>query len=278
MTQPSIAYLGPEGSYSDRATKLLFDANSDFSACGRFDDIFEKVENDQCDYAVLPIENNTAGIVNEAIDLLIPSTLNICAEFTMPVIHSLLSKNDISLKEIQTLYSMSQPYYQSKQFIDQNLKHARWSQTTSSSKALQSCLSDDTSAAIGFSDTGIKLGLQELHKNIQTREDNATRFFVLSKEKGYHELRQPSQSYRATLVFTLKNEPGSLLSILDIFKSSDINMCHIESRRTPHPEWDYYFFISLEVKRETSQLDEALAKVTELTPWSRFLGHYPLLD
>lgn len=278
MTQPSIAYLGPEGSYSDRATKFLFDASSNFSACGRFDDIFNKVENDQCDYAVLPIENNTAGIVNEAIDLLIPSTLNICAEFTMPVIHSLLSKKEIAFNEIQTLYSMSQPYYQSKHFIDQNLKHCTWSQTTSSSKALEACLQDETSAAIGFSDTGIKLGLQELQKNIQIREDNATRFFVLSKEKSYNELRKPSQNYRATLVFTLKNEPGSLLSILDIFKSSDINMCHIESRRTPHPEWDYYFFISLEVQKEITQLKKALEKVTELTPWSRFLGHYPLLD
>lgn len=277
MQNNAIAFLGPEGSYSHRATHLLFSDGVTYDACSRFEEIFQKVEQGQCTFAVLPIENNTAGIVNEAVDLLIQSNLEICAEYVMPVHHSLLAPQKIELSQLETLYSMTQPYYQSKQFIDSELSHCQWQQTPSSSKALEASQKDPKSAAIGFEDTGRKMGLEVLASHIQTRQDNATRFFVLSKGQAYPKTEKHLEKYRSTLVFTLENEPGSLLSVLDIFKSNDINMCHIESRRTPLPEWEYYFFVSLEVQKDPLQLEEALKSVREITPWTRFIGHYPLL-
>lgn len=277
MTTANIAYLGPEGTYSHRATTLLFQSGHSFQPCERFETIFSKVEHDLCLFGVLPIENNTAGIVNEAIDLLIPSSLTICAEFNMPVQHALLAKQALPLEQITTLYSMTQPYYQSKQFIDRKLQHCQWIQTTSSSKALAACLDQPQSAAIGFADSGSKLGLTVLAENIQTRQDNATRFFILSKDLTYPVYRQCSEVMHSTLVFTLEDRPGSLLSVLEIFKETGINMRHIESRRTPDPRWNYYFFVTIEAQNDLESVKTALSKVRKLTPWSRFLGHYPLL-
>lgn len=278
MSTTRIAYLGPEGSYSHRATQLLFDEKTQWMACERFDRIFESVETENCQFGVLPIENNTAGIVDEAIDLLISSKLKICAEYAMPVQHALMScENSTDLSRIHTLYSMTQPYYQSKQFIDQHLSHANWVQTSSSSQAMKTSQNTPKSAAIGFADSGVQLGLNILAENIQNRSDNTTRFYVLSKGTPYTNKRQAGPTTRSTLVFTLEDKPGSLLSILEIFRDEGINMCHIESRRTPLPEWNYYFFITLETELDCSALEKPLKKVEKLTPWNRFLGKYPVL-
>jgi chorismate mutase/prephenate dehydratase len=142
---------------------------------------------------------------------------------------------------------------------------------------MKTCLETPQSAAIGFADTGKKMGLKILAENIQNRSDNTTRFFVLSKGETYSNKRQAGSTTRSTLVFTLEDKPGSLLSILEIFREASINMCHIESRRTPLPEWNYYFFITLETQLDSQALEEPLKKVEKLTPWNRFLGQYPVL-
>ena len=275
---PQLFFLGPEGSYSNMASNILFGEQGQPRPCPNFEDIFQGLTQ-TCDYGVLPLENNTAGAVDPAIDLLISSDLTICAEFHLPVKHSLAS-SDTDLKNISVLYSMSQPYYQSYHFIQEHLQHAEWIQCTSSSNAMNRCLEHGLgSAAIGSAATARHLGLDVLFNDIQDRQDNHTRFVVLSKSLAYTGALQLSQRKRSSVVFTLEDQPGTLLDILNIFKDQDLNMNHIESRPSKDPRWNYYFLVTLESdqKRE-SELELALKKVQDNTPWSRHLGTYPVLE
>jgi chorismate mutase / prephenate dehydratase len=272
-----LYYLGPNGSYSHRATECLFGAEGIFTPCPRFEEIFSGI-NQETGYAIVPLENNTAGAIDPAIDLLIASELNICAEFRLKVSHSLLT-DEKDLREIKTLYSMTQPYYQSYKFVQQKLAHATWEPCTSSSEAIARSKDHGRgSAAIGFLETGKKQGLGVLQENIQDRQDNSTRFVVLSKNIPYRGHLKPAPQKRCSVVFTLEDRPGTLLDTLQIFRDHQLNMSHIESRPSRDSRWNYYFLVTLESEQgEETRLKEALHLVQTSTPWSRSLGFYPVL-
>lgn len=276
MTQP-LYYLGPNGSYSHRATEGLFGPKADYVPCPRFEEIFSSMEKTP-GFAIVPLENNTAGAIDPAIDLLIASQLNICAEFRLQVNHSLLS-NEKDLAQVQVLYSMVQPYYQSYRFIQQQLPHAKWEACTSSSEALARCKEHGAgSASIGFCETGLQLGLDVLANNIQDRSDNSTRFVVLSHNVPYPGVLKPLPQRRCSVVFTLEDRPGTLLDTLTIFREHQLNMSHIESRPSRDSRWNYYFLVTLESELgEESRLKSALSLVLKTTPWSRSLGSYPVV-
>jgi chorismate mutase / prephenate dehydratase len=273
----NLYFLGPKGSYSHRATTFLFGDQGVEFPCPRFEEVFSGMEKEP-GYAVVPLENNTAGAIDPAIDLLIASDLSICGEFRLPVCHALLS-SEKNIADVKVLYSMVQPYYQSYRFVQAELSHARWEPCSSSSEAIARCCEHGAgSAAIGFFDTGIQQGLQPLAQNIQDRNDNSTRFVVLSKKSPYKgELISLTQR-RCSVVFTLEDRPGTLLEILQIFQNHKLNMSHIESRPARDSRWNYYFLITLESEQgEENRLKEALKMVQDSVPWSRSLGSYPVL-
>ena len=163
-----VAFLGPEGTHSHRAVIAVFGESVKQLRCNQFDDVFKYVESKQADFAVIPLENNTAGVVDTTLDLLIQSPLQIVAEFTMEIKHSLLSLEG-KLSKINKLYSLSQPFFQSHQFVKAHLPEAQWIQSASSSQALQECLENPIgSAAIGDALTGQKYRT-ELIKREYTR-------------------------------------------------------------------------------------------------------------
>jgi chorismate mutase/prephenate dehydratase len=280
MTSPTsnLFFLGPHGSYSSMASKILFEDQGAPQPCPNFEDIFRGLEQEH-GYGILPLENNTAGAVDPAIDLLIASNLTICAEYHLTVIHSLAS-SDRYLKNISVLYSMSQPYYQSYHFIQQHLQHAEWIQCPSSSNAMERSREHGLgSAAIGSATTAQNLGLEILANDIQDRQDNHTRFVVLSQGLPYCGALELSQRKRSSVVFTLEDRPGTLLDTLNIFKDQNLNMNHIESRPSKDPRWNHNFLITVESDQEREdELELALKKVQDNSPWSRHLGTYPLLE
>ena len=272
-----LYYLGPNGSYSHRASESLFGTKATFVPCPRFEEVFSSMH-EEPGFAIVPLENNTAGAIDPAIDLLIASKLNICAEFRLQVQHSLLS-NETNLSQVSVLYSMVQPYYQSYQFIQQKLSHVQWEPCTSSSEAIIRCKEHSAgSAAIGFGETGLKQGLKILVPNIQDRNDNSTRFVVLSNNLSYSGPLKALPQRRCSVVFTLEDRPGTLLDTLQIFRDHQLNMSHIESRPSRDARWNYYFLVTLESELgEESRLKDALDLVQKTTPWSRSLGSYPIV-
>jgi len=276
---PKITFLGPLGTYSYRASSEIFKNGFTEVPSSPFEEVFETLENDKADYAVIPIENNTAGIVDAALDLLIRSSLKIRGEYSLQIRHSLLSvENDIS--KINKIYSLAQPYFQCQIFIQQNLPKVEWIQVSSSAHALEMCKANpEGSSAIGYADTGIDMGLKIVSEDIQDLSDNETRFIVLSKNED--ELRTSlsrSENIKTSLVFTLSDEPGKLLEILNIFRNYSLNLCHIESRPTRLKEWRYYFFLTVECDKNQNMIKQALSEIKSITPWFNDLGSYSLLS
>lgn len=274
-----VAFLGPEGTHSHRATVEIFGNQFNEVLCSEFESVFAKVENGDAKFAVVPIENNTAGMVDKALDLLILSDLKIIAETKLFIHQSLLSMED-KLDKIQKLYSLPQPYFQCQLFIEKHLPDVEWIQSSSSSQAVQECLAHpEASAAIAYADSGVEQGLKVLSKNIQDLKDNSTRFVILSRGEKLPNLEQLSNSRKTSIVFTLEDRPGTLLEILNIFQKYELNMCHIESRPTRLKKWNYYFFITLENElAKEDLLKSAIQEVVQKTPWNHDLGTYGIIQ
>lgn len=272
-----LAYLGPRGTFSCHAVELIFGDEHLHVPCGSFDEVFESVERQENDLGVIPLENSAAGIVGSTQDLLFRSSLKIIAEAFVPIVHSLVSTRD-SLEGAKTIYSFPQPYQQSKQFIETFLPGLRYIQASSSADALRLTRDDSESVAIGLASSARNLGLRILREGIQDDDDNSTRFVVLSasEKKNNPFLELPPK--RATLVFTLKDEPGSLLKILQIFDRHRLNLCHIESRPTRKDKWKYFFGLSVDCPNGTKGLESAILEVESAADWCRVIGIYPTLN
>lgn len=273
----NVAFLGPKGSFSHCVTKRLFPEGSQQLPCKNFNEVFNVAAN-KGGFAVVPLENNTAGAVDPALDLLIKSELTICAEYHLAVQHALVGM-PCETEQLDTLYAMHQPYHQCTNFLKERVPQVQWIQCSSSSESMEKSLTHGKgSAAIGFAKTGLDMGLSLLEEGIQDRQDNSTRFALLSSSSGYEGPLNRSSAKRSTIVFTLEDRPGTLLEVLELFQCYQLNMSHIESRPSKDPAWNYNFLVTLESPQgNEKQLRQALAKVEEKTPWSRQLGTYSVL-
>jgi prephenate dehydratase len=204
--------------------------------------------------------------------------LKIRGEYTLEIKHSLLSVEKNILK-INKIYSLAQPYFQCQNYIQERLSKAEWVQVSSSAHAIEMCKENpEASVAIGYADTGIEMGLNVMSENIQDLSNNETRFIILSKkEDNLPTSLSRSENIKTSLVFTLADEPGKLLEILNIFRNYSLNLCHIESRPTRLKEWRYYFFLTVECDKNQNMIKQALEEIKSITPWFNNLGSYSLL-
>lgn len=277
MSVEKVYYLGPEGSFSHRASLRLFDEEQ-LHPCRNFDEVFERLDSEPHGVAMVPLENSTAGAVDPALDLLIASDAKILAESHLPVAHCLLGKG-ASHEGVDTLYAMNQPYYQSRKFVLDQLREAKWIPCESSSDSMERCLQHgEGSACIGHGPSGRAKGLEVLASDIQDCADNHTRFVLLSSSLLEPRVEAKPQRLRSSVVFTLEDRPGALLAILEVFRRGDLNMRHIESRPSKDSRWRHNFLVTLEGDLDRREdLESALREVSSQTPWSRILGTYPLL-
>ena len=274
-----ITFLGPLGTYSHRTSVEIFGKNLEAIPASPFEAVFQTLEDQKAKFAVLPLENNTAGIVDVALDLLIRSKFKIRAEYSLRVKHSLLAREK-EISSVKKIFSLAQPYFQCQNFIQEHLPKVEWVQVSSSAHALEACLENPkNSAAIGYADTGVEMGLEILSENIQDLSDNETRFIVLCKDESHVNTSLSSSALlKTSVVFTLPDEPGKLLEILTIFKKYSLNLCHIESRPTRLKEWRYYFFLTFECEKKENKIFEAMTEIKKVTPWFNELGSYPMLS
>lgn len=244
---------------------------------GDFEDVFEGAEEDHDSFAIVPLENNTAGAVDPALDLACDSTLEIRAEFHMGIHHALLGMDEDLLK-IDTIYAMDQPYFQCRRFLKKKLGGAKWVPCKSSADSMEKAIAHGSGAvAIGLAQPGVDKGLNLLEMDIQDRKDNFTRFAVLSRHLEF-QTDLKTDTMRASFAFSLEDRPGSLLETLEIFRSAGLNMCHLESRPSPDHRWRHRFWVTIEGERsDENDLIKTSQQVEKSTPWSRFLGVYPLL-
>lgn len=265
-----VVYQGVEGAYSHAATLQFFGMDADAYHVERFEDAMREVWDGKADYAVLPIENSSAGAVIDNYDLLVQYENYIVAETFIAASHALLGTPDAELSDIRTVFSHPQALMQSSVYLGE---HRDWKQISFENTAVSakkvSADGDKTQAAVASEIAGRLYGLKVLKKAIQNNQGNTTRFIILSKEAVYRK-----DAGKVTISFELAHKSGTLYNILGNFIFNGVNMRKIESRPIPGRSWEYRFFIDIEGNLDDAGIRNALRGITEEAQNMRILGNY----
>lgn len=265
-----IAYLGPEGTWTHQAAIKKFGHSINYAAQPNFSDVFDQVARRQANYGVVPIENSTEGAVSHTLDLFVDSPLFICAQILLRIENGLMAS--IPRNEIKTLYSHPQVFGQCRSWILKNFPEADLVEVSSTTKAAQ--LARDNAhqgaAALGGALAAELYGLTMLESAIQDRATNTTRFLVIGEQPC-----PPTGNDRTSILFAIRDQPGSLVKALQAFDQFHINMSKIESRPSKRKDWEYVFYVDLAGHHQDTMVSEALEELQKHCSLVKLLGSYP---
>ncbi len=266
----AVAFPGTEGSFSQQAAVSFFGEDHSYLACETFGGAMEAVADGNAAYAVLPIENSSAGAVADTYDLLLKSSLHIVGEQVLPVAHHLLAVPGSHLKELREIHSHPQALSQCRKFLS---GYPGIMQVPSLNTALSARYvaerKDTRLAAIAGSYAASLYGLAVLRENIHDNPYNTTRFVVIGRDS--RSLRAPN---KASVTFHVANQVGSLAQLLTCFAEHKVNLTKIESRPIPEKPWEYFFFADFEGVMDEAELNMALAAASGCARELRLLGRY----
>ncbi|MEE1009412.1 MAG: prephenate dehydratase [Agathobacter sp.] len=265
-----IVFQGVEGAYSHQAMKKFFGEDCDSYNVKTWKDAMEAIRNKEADYAVLPIENSSAGIVSENYDLMIEYDNYIIAEQTIKIDHALLGVPGAEMKDIKTVYSHPQALMQCSDYLDE---HKEWERISVKNTAMAAKKIRDEgrkdAAAIASAINADIYGVKVLEDVIQDNKNNYTRFIIVSGKKVYNK-----NAKSISLCFEIPHESGSLYHALSHFIYNNINMINIQSRPIQNKNWEYRFIIDIEGKFSDTSVQNALRGLREETASLRILGTY----
>ena len=264
-----IAFLGPEGTFSQMAAHKHFGHAVTSLAVATIDEAFRAVEAGRADYAVVPVENSTEGAVSRTLDLIVGSPLQICGEVLLPVHQNLLRKR-AGLDGLVRVLSHAQSLAQCQHWLDHNLPSVERVNTASNAEAARLASEDEGAAAIAGEEAAKLYGLRVLAPHIEDEANNTTRFFVLSNHDA-----GPSGRDKTSLVMSIPNRPGALVELLKPIARAGVSMSKLESRPSKSANWEYVFFLDLEGHRQDSKIAELLKDVGRQTVMLKVLGSYP---
>jgi len=267
--QVRVVYQGLEGAYGHMAALGFFGQNADVYHVPLFQDAMHAVEQGDADYAVLPIENSSAGAVIDNYDLLIRYQNYIVAEIFIPVNHALLARPEAALSDIRTVYAHPQSLMQCSGFLNEN----KWRQISCENNAVAAKKvkedNDPSQAAVASETAGQIYDLKVLKPGISNNLGNTTRFIVLSRKAMYRK-----DAGKISISFELLHKSGSLYNILGNFIFNQVNMMMIESRPIPGRNWEYRFFIDIEGNLDDAGIKNALRGIAAESRNMRILGNY----
>jgi chorismate mutase/prephenate dehydratase len=269
----SIAYMGPEGTFSHEAANLKFGRLAALEPVPSIGDVFDAVERGTASLGIVPVENTTEGIVTRALDALADSDVSICGEVLLPISNHLASRSG-RIEDVRRVASNSQPLAQCRRWLDRNLPGLERLETTSTTVAAQLAAKDESIAAICSAGAVESNGLKTIEASIEDRRDNTTRFLVIGKQQP-----EPTGNDLTSAVFTIrKDEPGGLHRLLQPFADEGINLTSIQLRPIRGKPWEYLFFLDLEGHRREPRVERALAQVASVAHSHRVLGSFPRAD
>lgn len=264
-----VAYLGPEGTYTQLAAEKHFGQFVEMRPLAAIDVVFRDVAAGASDFGVVPIENSAEGVITYTLDSLARSTLQICGEVELAVHHHLLTRAP-ALAEIHKVLAHPQALAQCRRWLDENMSSVERVSVASNAEAARRAAEDGTLAAIAGSAAAELYALKILSNNIEDEPDNTTRFLILGKRTP-----APSGADKSSLMFATPNRPGALHQVLAAFEQHGINMTRIESRPSRQGKWAYSFFVDVDGHADTEPLATALRQVAAMTSIYRLLGSYP---
>ena len=265
-----VVFQGTEGAYGQAAMRQFFGGDVNCFHVRTFRDAMEAIEEGAADYAVLPIENSTAGPVIEMYDLLDEFENYIVAETILPIVHTLSGLPGTKLSDIQRVYSKTEALMQTSRFLDEHSDWQRISVVNTAIAAKKVLKDQDISQAAVCSAYAAKVhGLEVLVDGINDDADNSTRFIVVTNQKVF--LRDAS---KISIRFELPHQSGSLYRILSHFIYNDLNMSKIESRPVKGRPWEYCFFVDFEGNLEEAAVKNAIRGLREEAQNLKILGNY----
>lgn len=265
----TVAFQGESGAYSEEALIQYFGEGAQSLPCHAFEHLFAAVESGKADFAVLPVENSTAGSINKSFDLLLDHDVKVHGEILLRVRHCLLTVKG-NKKPIHEVRSHPQALAQCEQFLNRNGYVAvPWYDTAGSAKDLAAAPAEGV-AVIASKLSAHKYGLEIVQEGIEDLRNNYTRFFVIGL--GDAEVKGPSKT---SLVFAIPNTPGSLLQALNEFAHRRINLTKIESRPRRNRPWQYVFYLDFDGHWQDPPAREALIQLLSRAAFVKLLGSYP---
>ena len=264
-----IGFLGPETTFSHQAAIKQFGHSSEFIAHPNIESVFRQVEQGACDYGLVPVENSIEGVINLTLDCFVDSPLLICDEIKSPIALYLLSKSK-DQKKIKAIYTHPQPLGQCRQWLSRNLPGVEQIPTSSTASAAEMVVRKRTSAAVAGKLAAEVYNLNIIAKNIQDRSENYTRFLIIGKDEA-----KKAKRNKTSVMFSIKDEAGSLLKVLQLFGRNKINLSKIQSRPLRDRPWEYLFYVDLEGHTDDSAIQKSLASLKKMCLFLRVLGSYP---
>lgn len=265
-----VVFQGTDGAYSQAAMHKFFSKDVNSFHVQTFRDAMEAIEEGSADFAVLPIENSSAGMVSEMYDLLEEFENYIVGEVILPINHYLVGTENTTLESIERVYSHPQALMQCSKFLN---RHGSWQQIGAANTAVAAKKilneNDPTQAAICSEHAAEIYGLKILEEKINHNHNNSTRFIVVTNQKIFLKKAQ-----KISICFEVAHESGSLYHLLSHFIYNDLNMTKIESRPIEGKTWEYRFFVDFEGNMGDAAVKNAIRGLREESKSLKILGNY----
>ena len=265
----TIAYLGPQGTFSEAASIKHFGRAAVGLPMASIDEVFAAVERGEAHYGVVPVENSSEGAVGRTLDLLLRTPLKACGEVMLRVRQNLLRKGE-GLDGVTKVYSHAQSLAQCQGWLDQHLPGAERLSVVSNAEAARLAGEDPSAAAIAGDVAARHYGLDIVARNVEDDANNTTRFLVLAREEA-----APSGRDKTSLAVWAKNRPGALMELIEPFARHNVGLTKLESRPARSAAWEYVFFIDLEGHHQDEKVAEALRGAEAHASRLKILGSYP---
>jgi chorismate mutase/prephenate dehydratase len=277
----TIAYLGPEATFTHQAAIQKFGSSLRYAAQKTIADIFTEVGKKRADYGVVPVENSTEGVVTHTLDMFIDSNLQIVAQIVLPIQYCLAGPD--STRDVQRLYAHPQALGQCRGWVQRHLPRAEIIETSSNARSAElvatgapggkrSKLHGKVAAITGFL-AAEKYNLKITERDIQDFTANATRFLVLGWQCG-----PPTGRDRTSVMFSVADKVGALYHALAPFRRHKLNMTKIESRPSKRKAWEYFFFVDCDGHMTDRKVAQAIAHLKNVCNFVKVLGSYPNSD
>ena len=267
----TIAYLGPEATFTHQAALARFGASLRYAAQKTITDVFLEVSKHRADYGVVPVENSTEGVVTHTLDMFVESDLKIVSQIVLPIQHCLLGRGGRA--QIRKLFVHPQALAQCRDWLRLHLDSVEIVETSSNARSAELARKDPRSAAIAGILAAEKYGLGILETDVQDNSQNATRFLVLGRQ-----LTEPTGRDRTSLMFSVAHKVGALHGALAPFRRYRINMSKIESRPSKRRAWEYFFFVDCEGHHTDAKVIKAISQLEKHCNFVKVLGSYPRAD
>jgi chorismate mutase/prephenate dehydratase len=266
----TVAYLGPKGTFSERAAVKHFGEGAATQPCASIDEVYRNVESNAADFGVIPVENSTEGAVGRSLDLMPQTTLNTCGEVLVRIHHNLMASDQLKYNAIQKVFSHGQSLAQCHEWLNTHLPHAERVAVASNAEAARRASLEPFTAAVAGDMAAEHYKLNILASNIEDEPNNTTRFLVLGNYAP-----KPSGADKTSLILSAPNRAGAVYEMLTPFAKRGVSMSKFESRPSKVAMWEYLFFVDIDGHQDDIDVNAAIGELRGIAGYVKILGSYP---